>query len=308
VFGQVLLGVTGNRSVKAVMTRSSVSRSVVSRFVAGEDVDDALRAVRALTAEGLRVTLDVLGEDIHDTAQAADTVAAYRRLVRQLSDEGLAAGNEISVKLSALGQSLGPDGPARATERAYELVEHASAHGVDVTLDMEDHTTVDATLETVRTLRATHPRVGCVLQAMLHRTPGDAAALAVPGSRVRLVKGAYAEPASVAHPAKHDVDAAYAHCLRVLVDGGAYAMVGTHDLRMVRLAEQLLAARGAGPDGAEFQMLYGIGTTEQRRLAAEGHTVRVYVPFGTDWYGYFSRRLAERPANLAFFARSLVAR
>ena len=308
MFGQVLLGVTGNPSVRTLMTRSSLSRSVVSRFVAGEDVDDALAAVRPLADEGLRVTLDVLGEDITDVAQAERTVEAYGQLVRRLADAGLAHGNEISVKLSALGQSLGPDGPRQATERAFGLVEQASAAGVDVTLDMEDHTTVDSTLETLRALRAHAPRVGCVLQAMLLRTPGDVRDLAVPGSRVRLVKGAYAEPASVAHPVKADVDAAYAHCLQLLVDGGAYPMVATHDLRMVRLAERLFAEAGRTADDGEFQMLYGIRTAEQRRLAAAGHTVRVYVPFGTDWYGYFSRRLAERPANLAFFAKSLVAR
>lgn len=308
MFGKVLLGVTRNRSVRSVMTRSSLSRSVVSRFVAGEDVDEALSAVRPLTREGLRVSLDFLGEDISCAAQAEQTVAAYRRLVTRLADAGLAAGNEISVKLSALGQSLGPSGPQSATDRASGLVEHAAAHDVDVTLDMEDHTTIDSTLETLRTLRGPFPRVGCVLQSMLRRTPGDARDLAVPGSRVRLVKGAYAEPAAVAHPVKADVDTAYLHCLGLLIEGGAYPMIATHDLRMVRRAEDLLARHGRTPADAEFQMLYGIRTADQRRLAAAGHTVRVYVPFGTDWYGYFSRRLAERPANLAFFAKSLVAR
>lgn len=308
MFGQVLLGVAGKPVVRSVVTRSSASRSVVSRFVAGDDVDDALTAVRPLAAEGLRVTLDVLGEDITDPSQAEQTLVAYRSLVDELAAAGLAAGNEVSVKLSALGQSLGPDGPAQATARAHALVTHATAAGVDVTLDMEDSTTVDRTLETLRALRAEFPRVGCVLQSMLLRTPSDASDLAVPGSRVRLVKGAYAEPATVAHPQKADVDDAYARCLRILVEGGAYPMVATHDLRMVRLAEELVASHGRTPADGEFQMLYGIRTSEQRRLAAAGHTVRVYVPFGTDWYGYFSRRLAERPANLAFFARSLVTR
>ncbi len=226
----------------------------------------------------------------------------------RLADAGLADGNEISVKLSALGQSLGPDGPKKATERAHGLVEHAAAHGVDLTLDMEDHTTIDETLETLRTLRAEFPRVGCVLQTMLFRTQADARDLAAPGSRVRLVKGAYAEPASVAYAEKLDVDRAYVKCLRILVEGGAYPMVATHDPRMVGIAEYLFAEHGRGPADGEFQMLYGIRTAEQRRLAAAGHTMRVYVPFGTDWYGYFSRRLAEHPANLVFFAKSLVAR
>ncbi|WP_432489318.1 proline dehydrogenase family protein [Kineococcus sp. SYSU DK018] len=304
MFAQVVLGVAGAPRVRSLVTGSSLSRPVVRRFVAGEDVDSALGAVRALDAHGVRTTLDVLGEDVTRPEQAEETVAAYRDLVAGLAAAGLAEGNEVSVKLSALGQGLGPDGPARATERALALAAHAYAHGVDVTLDMEDHTRVDLTLEALRSLRAEFPRTGCVLQSMLHRTPGDAADLAHPGSRVRLVKGAYAEPAEVAHPAKRDVDLAYVRCLRTLLDGGAYPMVATHDLRIVRIAEDLLAGRA--PGAAEFQMLYGIRADELRRLAAAGHVVRTYVPFGTDWYAYFSRRLAERPANLAFFARSLV--
>jgi len=308
VFAQVLLGVTGNPAVRAVMTRSRLSRSVVSRFVPGEDVEAAETAVRSLTGAGLRASLDYLGEDITTVAQAVETVGTYRSVVSRLADAGLAQGNEVSVKLSALGQSLGPDGPKRATERAHDLVQHATAHGVDVTLDMESHTTVDDTLETLRTLRAEFPRVGCVLQTMLFRTEGDARDLAHPGSRVRLVKGAYAEPVSVSYAKKADTKQAYVECLRILVAGGAYPMIATHDLGMVRYAEQLLAEHGKGPADAEFQMLYGIRTREQRRLAAAGRTVRVYVPFGTDWYGYFTRRLAERPANLAFFLRALISR
>ncbi|WP_369055352.1 proline dehydrogenase family protein [Kineococcus terrestris] len=309
MFGQLVLGVAGNGSVRSVVTRSGLSRPVVRRFVPGEDVEAALGAVTALRTRGLRATLDVLGEDVTDPAQADATVEAYGQLVDRLADAGLAQGDEVSVKLSALGQALGPDGPRAATERAHRLVERATARGVDVTLDMEGSATVDATLETLRSLRADVPRVGCVLQSMLHRTLADARDLAHPGSRVRLVKGAYAEPASVAHQHRADVDRAWVRCLRVLLDGGAYPMAGTHDPRLVAITEELLGA----PDGdaeprGEFQMLYGIRTDEQERLAGDGRRVRVYVPFGTDWYGYFSRRLAERPANLAFFARSLVSR
>jgi proline dehydrogenase len=305
VFGQLLLGVAGNRGVRSLVTGSSLSRPVVARFIAGDDVDAATAAVRALHGDGIAVSLDRLGEDITEASQADETVAGYRDVVERLAAEGLAAGNEISIKLSALGQGLGPTGPRAATERAHALAELARAHGVDVTVDMEDHTRVDDTLETVRTLRHDFPRTGCVLQAMLRRTEGDARDLAVPGSRVRLVKGAYNEPPEVAYPAKADVDKAYVRCLKVLLDGGAYPMIATHDLRLVNLAESLLQGRPEGT--AEFQMLYGIRSGEQLRLARAGHTVRVYVPYGTDWYGYFSRRLAERPANLAFFARSLVA-
>ncbi|ABS05942.1 proline dehydrogenase family protein [Kineococcus radiotolerans] len=305
MFGQLLLGVAGNRGVRSLVTGSSLSRPVVARFVAGDDVDAATAAVRTLTGDGIAATLDRLGEDVTEEAQADETVAGYRDLVERLAAEGLAAGNEISIKLSALGQGLGRSGPQRATERAHDLAAHAREHGVDVTVDMEDHTRVDDTLTTVAALRADFPRTGCVLQAMLRRTEGDARDLAVAGSRVRLVKGAYNEPPEVAYPAKADVDKAYVRCLRTLLDGGAYPMIATHDLRIVNLAEELLRGRDAGT--AEFQMLYGIRAPEQQRLARAGHVVRVYVPYGTDWYGYFSRRLAERPANLAFFARSLVA-
>jgi len=303
MYGKLVLGVARLAPVRSLLSRSSVSRNVVSRFVAGEDVEAALAAVRQLVEGGLQVTLDHLGEDITDVTQTEETIRAYRLLVERLAAAGLAGGAEVSVKLSALGQSLGPDGPQQSTDRGFALVEHAAAHGVDVTFDMEDHTTVDHTLESVRKLRKEFPRVGCVLQSMLFRTEADARDLAYPGSRVRLVKGAYAEPASVAHGRKAEVDLTYVRCLRTLVEGGAYPMVATHDSRLMEIADQLFADReGVG----ELQMLYGIRSTEQRRRAEAGDTVRVYVPFGTDWYAYFSRRLAERPANLAFLARSLL--
>lgn len=308
MYGKLLLGVARQKPVRAAVTASRLSRSMVSRFVAGEGVESALDATSDLVSGGLQVTIDYLGEDITDTAQAVETVEAYRALVEGLAAAGLTEKSEVSVKLSALGQSLGTDGPAAATERAFSMVEHAAGHGVDVTFDMEDHTTIDNTLETVQHLRKEFPRTGCVLQTMLFRTESDARDLAHPGSRVRLVKGAYSEPASVAHQNKADNDKAYVRCLRTLVEGGAYPMVATHDLRMIGIAEHLFEQHGRGAGDGEFQMLYGIRASEQRRLAAAGRTVRVYVPFGTDWYGYFSRRLAERPANLLFLAKSLVTR
>ncbi|MFB9377233.1 proline dehydrogenase family protein [Kineococcus gynurae] len=307
-FGPVLLGVAGNPVVRATVTKSSLSRPVVRRFVPGTDADAAVRAAADLNGAGLRLTLDRLGEDITDPREATATVAGYREVLQRLADAGLTEGNEISVKLSALGQSLGTDGPALATHNAAELAAAAAGVGVDMTLDMEDHTTVDATLETLRALRADFPRTGAVLQSMLFRTEADARDLSGPGSRIRLVKGAYAEPASVAHAAKADVDRAYARCLEILVGGQGYPMIATHDQRMIDLAEELLRRHARSAEDAEFQMLYGIRTTEQQRLAQAGHRVRVYVPYGTDWYGYFSRRLAERPANLLFFARSLFSR
>jgi proline dehydrogenase len=173
---------------------------------------------------------------------------------------------------------------------------------------MEDHRTIDATLGTLAELRKEHPGTGAVLQAMLFRTEADAKDLAVTGSRVRLVKGAYNEPASVAHQKKADVDAAYARCLEILMAAPGYPMVGSHDPAMVQRAHELAAQHSRAADSWEIQMLYGIRPDEQRRLAAAGTRVRAYVPYGVDWYAYFMRRLAERPANVGFFLRSLATR
>ena len=173
---------------------------------------------------------------------------------------------------------------------------------------MEDHTTTDSTLRVLGELRQDFPDTGAVLQSYLHRTEGDCRELATAGSRVRLCKGAYDEPASVAYPSKRDVDLSYVRCLKVLMAGEGYPMVASHDPRIVEIAGALAARHGRGPATFEYQMLYGIRPNEQRRLAREGATVRVYVPFGTQWYGYLMRRLAERPANVVFFLRSLVSK
>jgi proline dehydrogenase len=185
----------------------------------------------------------------------------------------------------------------------------AAGAGTTVTLDMEDHTTIDSTLRILKVLREDYPWLGSVLQSMLHRTEQDCRDLAYPGSRIRLVKGAYAEPASVAHQDKAEVDAAYERCLAILMAGGGYPMVATHDSRMIRTARSAARANNRQPgEDHEFQMLYGIRQDEQLKAARAGERMRVYVPFGTDWYGYFMRRLAERPANVTFFLRALIGR
>jgi proline dehydrogenase len=209
------------------------------------------------------------------------------------------------VKLSAFGQAL-PGGHDLALELVRPVVEAATALGTTVTLDMEDHRTVDATLTALAELRKEHPGTGAVLQAMLFRTEDDAKALAVSRSRVRLVKGAYNEPATMAHQKKKDVDAAYARCLEILMAGPGHPMVGSHDPTMIERAHELAAQNSRTADSWEVQMLYGIRPAEQQRLAAAGTRVRAYVPYGIDWYAYFMRRLAERPANVGFFLRSLV--
>jgi len=307
VLGPVLLAASRSGRMRRLVSRTPVTRPVVDRFVAGDALPEALEVVRTLTTDGIDVTLDHLGEDITDAAQAHANRDAYLKLLEALGDQGLGKRAEVSVKLSAFGQSL-PGGHDLASAAARRVCEAADKIGTTVTLDMEDHTTVDSTLAILADLRRDFPRTGAVLQAYLFRTEDDARALAGEGSRVRLVKGAYKEPASVAYQSKQDVDRAYARCLRILMAGDGYPMIGSHDPRMIELAVRLAGKYGRSPDTYEFQMLYGIRDAEQRRLAAEGQRIRAYVPYGADWYGYFMRRLAERPANLAFFLRSFTTR
>ena len=264
--------------------------------------------MRALATDGVAVTLVHLGEDVTDRAQAVRSRDAYLALLDRLAPLGLGAAAEVSVKLSAFGQALPDGGHDVALELVRPVAEAATAAGTTITLDMEESRTVDSTLAAVAELRVQHPGTGAVLQAMLHRTEDDAKVLAVAGSRVRLVKGAYDEPDAVAHRRKRDVDAAYARCLEVLMAGSGYPMVGSHDPAMIARAHELAAQHSRAADSWEVQMLFGIRPDEQRRLAAAGTTVRAYVPYGADWYGYFMRRLAERPANVGFFLRSLLTR
>jgi proline dehydrogenase len=276
-------------------------RPVVDRFVAGTDLDTALPVIAGLATDRL-VTVDHLGENVSDRAGIDATVAAYRDLLLRLTAEGLADRVEVSVKLSAVGQGL-PDGDALALAGAQAICEAAAEAGTTVTVDMEDHTTTDATLATVAALRADFPWVAAVLQSQLRRTEGDCRDLAGPGSRVRLCKGAYDEPESVAFTDRADVDRSYVRCLKILFAGEGLPLVATHDPRLVAIAQHLGRDRPY-----ELQMLYGVRPGAQVDLAAAGERMRVYVPYGTQWYGYFMRRLAERPANVAFFLRALATR
>ena len=305
---KALLAASRRPGLRRVVTGTPVTRRVVDRFVAGETLPEALDAVRALAADGIAVTLDHLGEDVTDRSEAQRTRDAYLALLDGLAPLDLGRRAEVSVKLSAFGQALPVGGHDVALELVRPVVEAATAMGTTVTLDMEDSRTVDSTLAVLAELRRDHPGTGAVLQAMLHRTEDDARTLAVPGSRVRLVKGAYNEPAGAAHQDKAEVDAAYLRCLEILVRGGGYPMAGTHDPAMIERLLALVAETGRTPDSYEFQLLYGIRPDEQVRLARAGHTVRAYVPYGADWYGYFMRRLAERPANVRFFLRSLASK
>jgi proline dehydrogenase len=259
----------------------------------------------ALNGEGLQVSLDHLGEDTLDAKTAQAAVDAYCALAGRLADLGLAATAEMSVKLSAVGQALDE---SMALDNARLICAAARAAGSSVTIDMEDHTTTDSTLRIVGLLRQDFPSTGAVLQASLHRTEDDCKFLGVPGSRVRLCKGAYQEPASLAWQRPDDIRAAYIRCLGTLISGRALPMAATHDPRLVDAAGRLVSEIGGPGFRHEYQMLYGIRPDEQRRLVTAGETVRVYVPFGVQWYGYLMRRMAERPANTALFLRALMSR
>jgi proline dehydrogenase len=302
-----LLSAARSPMLRSAAEHSALARPVVDRFVAGTDLDRALTVARELAADRL-VSVDHLGENTEDRAQADAATEAYLALLDRLGTEGLADRVEVSIKLSALGQALPVEGAALATDNAARICARAEAVGTTVTVDMEDHTTTDTTLDTVRALRRDWPGTGAVLQAYLRRTEADCAALAGPGSRVRLCKGAYDEPATVAFRERAEVDESYRRCLRVLMRGQGYPMVATHDPALIDHAGTLAAQTGRLSDGFEFQMLYGVRPDAQRELAAEGHRVRVYLPYGSAWFPYFMRRLGERPANVMFFLRSVTSR
>ena len=297
----MLLAAGRSPRIRAFAEEAAPLRPVVDRFVAGTGLDAALPVIAGLTTDRL-VTVDHLGENTTDRAGAEATVTAYRELLLRLAAEGLADRVEVSVKLSALGQGL-PDGDALALDGARAICGAAAEAGTTVTVDMEDHTTTDATLAAVVALRADFPWVGAVLQSQLRRTEADCRDLAGPGSRVRLCKGAYEEPESVAFTDRADVDRSYVRCMKILFAGAGLPLVATHDPRLVAIAQHLGRDRPY-----ELQMLYGVRPDAQVELAAAGERMRVYVPYGTQWYGYFMRRLAERPANVAFFLRALASR
>lgn len=305
---QPLLLLARSAAVKNMVSTMPVSAGIVRSYVPGETTDAAVEATSGLVDDRLLVTLDFLGEDTLDADQADATTQAYLDLLQRLSARGLTRSAEVSVKLSAIGQFLPDNGHKIALENARTICRAARNAGTTVTLDMEDHTTTDSTLTILRELRKDFPETGAVLQAMLHRTEADCRTLAHEGSRVRLCKGAYLEPEHVAFQDKIDIDKSYVRCLKVLLAGEGYPMIATHDPRMVEIASSLASRYGREPGTYEFQMLYGIRPEEQRRLAAKGESVRVYVPYGTEWYGYLMRRLAERPQNLSFFVRSLISK
>ncbi|WP_344313262.1 proline dehydrogenase family protein [Fodinicola feengrottensis] len=300
-----ILAAARSPQLEQLVSAAPVSRSVVRRFVAGTTTEDAIDASRALVHDGLAVTLDFLGEDTEDAGQARAATEAYVELLGALGAAGLTPPTEVSVKLSALGMLLDEK---LASDNVLAICRAADAADTTVTIDMEDHTTTDASLDLLLRVRKDFPETGAVLQAYLRRTEADCRDLAVAGSRIRLCKGAYDEPESVAYQSDLEVSRSYVRCANVLLAGGGYPMFATHDPRLVAILEDRVRWYDRPVDTFEFQMLYGVRPVEQRRLAELGYAVRVYVPYGTQWYGYLMRRLAERPANTALFLRALVGR
>jgi proline dehydrogenase len=299
----LLLGLSHRRVFGRIATRLPFTRPMVARFVAGETLEAALPALVRLRDAGFRTTVDILGESVTSAEAARAAAASYVAAIPVLADRGI--DRNVSIKLSQMGLKIGHE---VVRENVGRVLTAASAVGGFVRIDMEDHTTVDATLALWRELRplmAGSGDVGVVLQSALRRTPADAETLVASGARVRLCKGAYREPAEVAHQDKAAVDSAYVAVMRRLLDAGVYPALATHDDRIVDAAIAYAREHGIAPDRFEFQMLFGVRRDLQERLRADGWTVRVYVPLGSQWYPYFMRRLAERPANVVFLVSSL---
>ncbi len=292
---------------RRMVTGWGMARGVARRFVAGETLDDAMTVTHTLNAAGLAVTLDYLGESIHKAKDTEPVVAAYRAVLERIAAEN--ARSSISLKLTHLGLDISED---LCQANLRHILTDAQALGVPVTIDMESSVYTDATLRIYRTMRDEYgfANVSAVIQAYLYRSADDMRALASEGAHIRLCKGAYLEPPEVAYPDKADVDANYVRLMQDFLQAPppAYLCIATHDETMIAAAETFIRERAIGRDRFEFQMLYGIRPQRQQALAAAGYLVRIYVPFGEAWYPYFMRRLAERPANLWFFARSLFRR
>jgi proline dehydrogenase len=275
-----------------------------ARFVAGETLDECVVVLRRLNGAGLHVNTTLLGEDIRSAEESAEVVAQYERILDRLAAEQLRA--NVALKLTHLGLAFDEEVAYANVER---VVAHAGALGLFVRIDMEQSAYVEPTLRSYERLReAGHANVGVVLQAYLHRAPSDLERLLPLAPNLRIVKGAYLEPPSVASPEKRDVDVAYVRLVDRALRGGAYVAVATHDERIIRHVQRFTEREGIARDRFEFQMLYGVRPALQRRLAAQGYKVLVATPFGPEWYPYLMRRLAERPANILFFLRNLVRR
>ena len=299
------IALSTNQAFRAFSERSTLGRRVSRRFVAGMSVGEAIAVAERLNAEGIDVSLDSLGESVMQVSQAEESAAIYRQLLEEIGARKLRA--NVSVKLSQMGMDIGGHGagPELAERIVGEMVEAAAAIGSFVRIDMEGSEYTEATIAMTERLHAKWPgSVGTVLQAYLYRTAEDVERLLAQGIRIRLCKGAYKEPAEIAFPAKADVDANYVTLMKRLAVSGVFCGIATHDEAIISQMQEWVAAEGLDKRAFEFQMLYGVRRDLQRKLVGEGFGVRVYVPFGAEWYPYFMRRLAERPANALFLARN----
>lgn len=289
-----------------IVTHWGLARRMARRFVAGETLDEALAAARALNANGLWVTLDYLGESVARAEDTAEVVSTYRATLEAIAANGLQA--SVSLKLTHLGLDIDE---TLCVTNLRRILEAAQQRSIGVTIDMESSAYTDTTLRIYRAARDYgFDNVGTVIQAYLYRSAADMAALAAEGAHIRLCKGAYLEPPEIAYPRKKDVDASFVRLMQayLLSPPPAYLCVATHDEAMIRAAEETIRQHAIPPARYEFQMLYGIRPARQAELVAAGHPTRIYVPFGAAWYPYFMRRLAERPANLWFMVRAALRR
>ncbi len=282
------------------MLSNSLARRAARRFVAGEELDDALAAARASNEAGLKATLDFLGENVASRDDAVRARDMYLGVFDRIAREKLDA--NVSLNLTQLGLDFASD---FCLDLMLAIVKHAESLGSFVRIDMEGSAYTQRTIEIARTLREQSPAVGTVIQAYLHRSEQDVRALAAMGCRIRLCKGAYLEPPEIAFAEKKDVDANYVKLMQILLSSGAYHAIATHDPRMIAATREFAEKHSIAKDSFEFQMLYGIRPDLQRQLIRDGYRMRVYIPYGRDWFPYFMRRLAERPANLMFMARNL---
>ncbi|NIA24360.1 MAG: proline dehydrogenase [Gammaproteobacteria bacterium] len=299
LFRKGLLAVTDRKVVQKLFTEHRAGRSVATRFVAGESLDDAVAVARRLNESGAMVSLDHLGEDVHDAVSAKTAKEDYLAILDRIASEGLDA--NISIKLTQLGMAFDVEQTRSALE---ELATKAAEVGTSVTVDMEESTWTGTTIDLYETVQRTHGNLGIAVQAYLRRTARDLERLIRLGGHIRLCKGAYAEPADIAFQSKEEVDESFERLLETLMAAKETTpAVATHDERLIERTYALAASR---EEPFEFQMLYGIRETLQQEIVAKGYPLRVYVPYGSQWYPYLTRRLAERPANLVFFARGLV--
>jgi proline dehydrogenase len=302
VLRSFFIALSHNRLLRRFSERSRLGVRLSSRFVAGMEIDDALRVAEAVNKQGMAVTLDSLGESVTTEAEAVAAAMVYHRLLNAIAARKLDA--NISVKLTQMGINLSP---ALAEGFAENLTRHAKAKSGFVRIDMEDSSLTQATLDIVRRIHAKlelRGAIGIVIQAYLYRSQADIAQLLAEGIRVRLCKGAYSEPAEIAYPRKADVDANYVRLSELLLASSIYHGLATHDEAMIAAAKSFASRNAIDPSRFEFQMLFGVRRDLQRKLVREGYKVRVYLPFGSDWYPYFMRRLAERPANVLFLAKN----